>query len=446
MSNKERCFPAIIRFENAGCIIWSQKYRRYYVLEKSIGEKIYQLLLADKMSISDVCKCIPELNEQFFDIGVDDTVRIIDNTKRTQRPFYAPLECYYDFTNKCNLRCDCCYNKKHLGHTTMEPAVISSIMTEMSELGIQRLYVAGGEPTIDVPALKAYIDTAYELGITTSMVTNGTLLTEDLCRYLLSRELVDISVSIDGYDEESSLLRRNDGKFKEAIEGVKMLVRLKKEMGNTISEICVKPIIDRYQDREFFEKMIELTMELGADKVKFANAERSLNHPLGYYSKDVDSYYKTIKMIADLQKEYKDKVVVTNVTNPCVGFGDIGIVGMKGCIGAQELIAINADGRITPCLMNHTVLGNYYDYGSMRNFFDNADSLSTYCNTIVNEECFDCKIYSTCRGGCQVRKIVQTGKIAGKDPICPIENNIALDGVIVPERGILTPVRVSHSL
>lgn len=446
MDTKKRQFPAIIRFENAGCIIWSQKYRRYYLLEQKLKAQVVKYLLDERISVTELCDRIPELTGSFSDIEVDNSARIIDNLNRTERPFYAPLECYYDFTNRCNLHCDCCYNKKHLGHTTMEKEVISSIITEMSELGIQRLYVAGGEPTIDILALKAYIDTAYNLGITTSMVTNGTLLTKELCRYLLSRELVDISVSIDGWDEESSLLRRNDGKFKEAIEGVKMLVRLKKEMENTISEICVKPIIDRSQNKEFFEHMIELTLELGADKVKFANTERCLNHPLGYYSNNVQNYYDMIDMIAKLQDQYKNRVVVTNVTNPCVGFGNIGVAGMHGCIGAQELIAINADGRITPCLMNHVVLGNYYDYGSMRNFFDLSEKLTSYGKMIDKAECHDCTIYSTCRGGCQVRKIVQTGKIEGKDPICPIINNISLKGVCPSVTDILTPIRVSHSL
>ena len=277
------------------------------------------------------------------------------------------------------------------------------------------------------------------------MVTNGTLLTDELCRYLLSRELVDISVSIDGWDEESNKLRRNDGMFKDAVEGVKRLVKIKKELGNTVTEICVKPIIDRTQDEEFFEKMIALTLELKADKVKFANPERSLNHSRGYYSNDVDSYYRTIDLIASLKKKYADKLIVTNCTNPCVGFKNIGIAGMHGCIGGQELIAIHADGRITPCLMNHIVLGNYNEYGSMKNFY-NTDNLEKYAKRIDYPECYDCKLYASCRGGCQVRKIVQCGNTTGRDPICPIENNINLDGVVPIEEDVLMPIWVAHSL
>lgn len=447
MERKKDALSAVIRFENVGCIIWSPKYKRYYLLSQKMNEVLYNGIIKDKISISDVCKENPKLEEKFSEIGVDNNSRIIINRDKTERPLYAPLEYYYDFTNKCNLHCKGCYNIKHLGQTTMKLEDISNIISEMDELGIKRLYLAGGEPTIDIPALKTYIDTAYAHGVTTSMVTNGTLLTEELCRYLLSRKLVDISVSIDGYDEETDLLRRNDGRFKEALEGIKTLVRLKKEMGASSTEICVKPIIDRSQDENFFEKMIELTLDLQADKVKFANAERSLNHPRGYYGNDVESYYRTIKIISKLKKKYADKVIVTNCTNPCVGFGNIGIKGMHGCIGGQELIAINADGRITPCLMNHIVLGNYYDYSSMKEFYS-SNKLTDYAKRIDYTECYNCKLYRSCRGGCQVRKIVQCGDTTGMDPICPISNNINLDGVvsITNDDEMMTPIWVAHSL
>ena len=447
MERKENALAAVIRFENAGCIIWSPKYRRYYLLEKEMGKTLYNSIVNGEKTISDICSKIPELKEKFSDIGVEENARIINNKGKTKRPLYAPLEYYFDYTNRCNLRCEGCYNFKHLGQTTMKEDDIINIITEMSKLGIKRLYLAGGEPTIDLTALKTYIDTAYAYGITTSMVTNGTLLTEELCRYLLSRELVDISISIDGWDEKSNQLRRSKGVFEKAIEGVKKLVKIKKELGNTITEICVKPIVDRTQDIEFFEKMIELTMELKADKVKFANAERSLNHPLGYYSNNVDDYYKMIHIISDLKQKYANKVIVTNCTNPCVGFGNVGIPGMHGCIGGQELLAINADGRITPCLMNHIVLGNYYDYGSMTSFYDSQEILDNYAKRIDFSECYECILYASCRGGCQVRKIVQCGDTKGKGPICPMINNISLNGVVKPNNeGILIPIWVAHSL
>lgn len=445
MRRKEGALAAVIRFENLGGIIWSPRFKRYYFLEQMISDELYEKIVNRGMKISEALNDMSQLKEKFYDIGVDDDARIIVNKNKTNRPLYAPLEYYFDYTNKCNLRCKDCYNKKHLGQTTMELDNIANIIKEMGELGIKRVYLAGGEPTIDIPALKTYIDTAYENGITTSMVTNGTLLTDELCRYLLSRELVDISVSIDGWDEESNKLRRNDGMFKEAVEGVKRLVKIKKELGNTVTEICVKPIIDRTQNEEFFEKMIALTLELKADKVKFANPERSLNHSRGYYSNDVDSYYRTIDLIASLKKKYADKLIVTNCTNPCVGFKNIGIAGMHGCIGGQELIAIHADGRITPCLMNHIVLGNYNEYGSMKNFY-NTDNLEKYAKRIDYPECYDCKLYASCRGGCQVRKIVQCGDTTGRDPICPIENNINLDGVVPIEEDVLMPIWVAHSL
>lgn len=448
MERKEDALSAVIRFENAGCIIWSPNYRRYYLLAPKLEETLYDEIVNKKQPVSKAYSKNLELKKKFCDIGVKDNAKIIANKNKTKRPLYSPLEYYFDYTNRCNLRCKYCYNFKNLGQTTMKNDDIIKIVSEMNDLGIKRLYLAGGEPTIDVNALKAYIDTAYKYGITTSMVTNGTLLTEELCQYLISRELVDISISIDGWDEKSNQLRRSKGTFEKSIEGAKMLIETKKKMKNKITEICIKPIVDRTQDIEFFENMIKLTLELHADKVKFANPERSLNHPLGYYSNNVNNYYEMINIIGSLKKKYEGKLVVTNCTNPCVGFKNVGIPGMHGCIGGQELIAINADGRISPCLMNHIVLGNYYDYGSMKKFYDTSKELEKYARRIDYKECYECRLYQSCRGGCQVRKIVQCGNTTGKDPICPILNNVSLDGVADFDSydDIITPIWVAHSL
>lgn len=55
---------------------------------------------------------------------------------------------------------------------------------------------------------------------------------------------------------------------------------------------------------------------------------------------------------------------------------------MRGCIGGQELLAINGDGRIMPCLMNHYVLGNYYDIGTLIEFWDSSEVLDRFNNNI----------------------------------------------------------------
>ena len=134
---------------------------------------------------------------------------------------------------------------------------------------------------------------------------------------------------------------------------------------------------------------------------------------------------------------------ITNVTNPYVNDFIIGIEGNRGCIGAQELITINPDGRITPCLMNHTNLGNIYDYDSLLEFLCTSNKLKEYLKIIKSYNCVDCKYHAACRGGCQVRKKVEYGEIKENDPLCPKD---LIERVEHDKKLVMRKVNVFHSL
>lgn len=433
-----------VRMENAGCIIWSPIKHRYFMLSRKYQNSFVRDLL-NGIGIMEILDRTPDIKDDLISIGVNSSAQIVNNLKKKERPLYAPLEYYFDFTSKCNLRCAECYNIDTWGDTCMDISTIKKIIGEMPSLGIRRVYLAGGEPLSNFEATRAYLDTCYELGITSSIATNGTLLTDEICEYLLTRNLFDISISLDGWNHESSVdIRGRDG-FEKAVEGTKKLVKAKQKTQSE-TEICIKPIIDRQLSDEFYDRMVQLAIDLKVDKLKLINPERSINHPLGYYGIDVDKYYRMNLKILELQKEHRGVIAITNGSNPCNGFGNIGIKGLNGCIGGQELLAINPDGRISPCLMDHTVLGNYYSYGSMRDFLDNCQMIDHYQNDKDEVECHSCAIYSRCRGGCQVRKIVQTGTRTGKDPLCPVFNDIYITPHIHEYSDVLSMIICAHSL
>ena len=121
---------------------------------------------------------------------------------------------------------------------------------------------------------------------------------------------------------------------------------------------------------------------------------------------------------------------------------------MKGCIGAQELIAINAKGDITPCLMNNYYLGNVKDYQSISEVYK-SEKMKNYYKKIKNYNCDGCDYHSQCRGGCQVRKIVQYGEIKDKDPLCPRNNKRIVDEILekkTSEFKKFNKITVVHSL
>lgn len=376
-------------------------------------------------------KLSAEQKNLLIDCGIAENFRVLSYHDDTDNMIAFPLEMYFDYSSHCNLRCPGCYNKRHLDNKSFNESNIIRVISELYELGIMRLHLAGGEPTMDYDKLKVYLTTAQKYGVVTSLATNGTLLSESICSLLMNTDLFAVSISLDGWNEEMNLMRRGGmvGNFTKIVEGIDRLVKEKKKT-NATTEICLKPTYETKVGADYFEKMICFAIDLGVDKIKFANPERSLNHEPQHYQHGIDCYYENMFSIRRLQKKYENKIKITNITNPAVGCGQIGIPGNNGCIGSQELIAINPDGRITPCLMNDTWLGNYYEYPSLRAFFEESEELRKYRKTIQPDtRCIGCQAYNYCRGGCQVRKIVNNGAITGMDSYCP-----TLMGVDIPKQ------------
>lgn len=436
----------LIRKENIGYILYSFE-KNCYLFPSINGKRVVETLVNNITNKKFIFSGInSEIQKELISIGIDDNVRYLDNTRLTDRLLSVPLEYYFDYTNRCNLRCPHCYNMKHLGTVTMPPRVVEEIIKEMYRLGVMRIHLAGGEPTIDPIGLKNYLKTAYENSIVTSMATNGLLLDDTICDLIIEYKLFAVSISLDGYDEKSNAKIRGTGNFLKACEGIKRLIH-KRNVSDSKTEIALKPTYTSETNLDFFEKMIHLAIKLGVDKIKFANPERSLNHDKGHYGKSVSKYYAIMKHIANMQWKYRNKIKVTNITNPVVGCPPIGIPGLGGCIGGQELLTINPDGRITPCLMNDTKLGNYYEYGSVENFLVNSSTLNQYLERINNQSCTSCNLYRNCRGGCQVRKLVEHGNIEAVDPYCPKINNCSLDTEYLSRHNqLFYEIIVAHSL
>lgn len=427
-----------IRYENAGLLIYSFKQKNYYFTSDE------NIIKECKEAFKDFTKCKnKKLKEELEILGIEDGIREV-NLVGGDKPISVPLEYYFDFTSKCNLRCKHCYNKDNISSVTMENKEIKRIIKDMYDCGIMRIHLAGGEPTCELEGLDTYMSTAKKYGIVSSMSSNGVSLSDETLNIMLKNDLFSITISLEGANEEDNAKIRGKGNFSKSVETVKRLVELKKKLKkDTI--ICLK--MSYYTDisKEKLEEMVLLGIKLGVNVVKFANPERCIFHEKGFYGKVYDEYYKVMKYVKELKEKYGDKIYISDVANPVNDCGDIGLPNMKGCIGAQELIAINPDGRISPCLMNQINLGNIKDYKSIRDFFETNEKLKDYLKTISNYDCNKCDIHSKCRGGCQVRKYVEYGKIEKTDPLCPIKTmkNVKSNKI---DKNLLKKVNVLHSL
>ena len=332
----------------------------------------------------------------------------------------APLNVYFDFTSLCNLSCTMCYDEpkragiKRVFELSLEE--IDDVFQQLRAMGVFRVDLAGGEPTLLPNVLDAYLASARSRDISVSMTTNATRLTYDLSRSILQKGLKTITVSIDGSDAEANDVIRGAGAFAKAVAGVRNLVAAKRDLGSRTT-VAIKDTFRPTISPGEIAGFVTLGRELGVDKVKFnpmrpsgeAAADRELiSNPTAYYAA-----LREMKRIAAVE----DDVEVSGPVNPVTCFGGrVPHITDWGCIAGKELITIDSVGNVRPCsMMNDFVVGNIRST-PIRDIYHN--SRITTLRGIVKEECSSCAAYMTCRGGCRVRSQA-AGAFFAKDPLCP---------------------------
>jgi MoaA/NifB/PqqE/SkfB family radical SAM enzyme len=125
-------------------------------------------------------------------------------------------------TRRCNLRCAHCYAEAGPEHSSfLSLADLGRFLPEASRVGYSYVGVSGGEPLL-WGELDPFLDLAASAGMSTSVVTNGTLLTKQRAECLKGRVGL-VAVSVDGPPEDHAIMRRSDDAFHRMREGISAL-------------------------------------------------------------------------------------------------------------------------------------------------------------------------------------------------------------------------------
>ena len=115
-------------------------------------------------------------------------------------------------TRLCNLLCRHCYSDSGLAERgAIDAAVLSTVVEDAAALGYSTLAVSGGEPFL-YPGLAPVLASAKARGMTVTVTTNGTVLTER--RVAQVTGLVDlVAVSLDGMPASHNHMRGSPRAF-----------------------------------------------------------------------------------------------------------------------------------------------------------------------------------------------------------------------------------------
>ena len=156
-----------------------------------------------------------------------------------------PDEIEFKLTNRCNLRCDHCYEWNEDGyHRQMETAernsdldiaVVAKVLDATRAIG-SNVYLWGGEPLI-YRYWAELVDLLAEHRRWTSICTNGVLIERRIDSLLRLSERLEMYVAVDGFEPEHDGLR-GKGSFARTFRGIRRLVA-EKEAGRYLGEISV---------------------------------------------------------------------------------------------------------------------------------------------------------------------------------------------------------------
>ncbi|ASJ08190.1 hypothetical protein A3L11_02690 [Thermococcus siculi] len=171
----------------------------------------------------------------------------------------APLAVNWHMLERCNYRCSFCFAKfKEVPEICNDPEKSKLILTKLKEAGVEKINFTGGEPLL-CRNLGELVKYAKELGMATSIVTNGYYLTESAGREFLKnygKYLDWIGISLDsGREEVEKALGRGHGDHvRRVIEAVDLIRTLYPHIGIKINTVVTK--LNHQEDMHWVIKRI----------------------------------------------------------------------------------------------------------------------------------------------------------------------------------------------
>jgi sulfatase maturation enzyme AslB (radical SAM superfamily) len=194
--------------------------------------------------------------KDIFSIDTDLT-----RTELLKQELSAPLTMHWMLTLKCNARCPYCYELPYLLNPRAEEDVLSEdaigrFIKEYRALGGFRLYLTGGEPTLN-PLLPAILNTAYDQQVKCVLSTNGVAMPEPVYE-AIKKTGARLSISLDSYIEEEHNAERKQKSFSNIINILEQA---------TQDNIDLRIIsVAKDQDKNFWESFTRFLSNYGIKK------------------------------------------------------------------------------------------------------------------------------------------------------------------------------------
>lgn len=314
-------------------------------------------------------------------------------------------------TLACTANCLMCSSRRELHGELIKKRTLSfeewvKIFSDAKELGVQRLDISGGEPTL-FKKLSDLIKIGHKYGWFINLNTNGSLITREFAQDLLQSGLNSVHVSIYSHDPEvHDGMRRTKGLWSKAISAVKIFSDLEREYPGF--KTCTQTILCKENFRSVPD-IIKLHHDSGSHNIAFTYLEGDFEKKVLLNEAEI-SYFKE-KVIPEALEYCKKldisirneaiKTIKNIFSNNILDISDWskGIYrpkckNLKPCSRPQEFTILLANGDVHPCNIveytHHPVMGNLFE-NSLAEIW-HSDKWNEFRENLF-EKCELCPIY-----------------------------------------------------
>lgn len=327
----------------------------------------------------------------------------------------------WHLTNKCNKRCSHCYQEEYYGdELTLEELLkqgeeFLNLLEEYNKANNQdkkgQINLTGGEPFVreDIWEVLDFIK-EHRDKLSFGVLTNGSLLTEEVVKKLKSYSPKMVQISLDGGRVAHDKIR-GEGSFHEVVTALKLLKKYK-----------IKSLVSFTANNENlneFKEVVKIGRKCGAYKVW---TDRMV--PISPLNR-VDSLNKeeTFKYINIIKREQKS--FLNNLSKTIVS-GERSLQFLSGnnpcysCSAGEGLIILLPNGDVMPCRRLPIVAGNIKE-ASLNDIYFNSKEFKNVRGCKLPKECMDCNFKNKCKGGAKCMSYGYYGDYGKKDPGCPLK-------------------------
>ena len=312
----------------------------------------------------------------------------------------------WHITHRCNLRCSHCYQDDYSAFSSRKSleAVLNQYSRFLEEYGFKGyLNITGGEPLAH-PDLFWLLEEAGNRGITTAVLTNGTLIGRREAAELKRLDVDYVQVSLDGLRETHDKIR-GEGSFDLAIRGIREL----KAQGIYVT-IAVTAQRENHKE---LSRLADFCNNLGADKLWFDRVVIPKDEDKNNLSLSSKEYSALCRKASRLNRQGKISCARALQFIPCRE------KNIYSCNAGNRLLAILADGTVMPCRRLPIEAGNVTQ-SELLTIYRESPELIKLRKSEIPEKCKPCKYAQSCRGGAKCIACAKSGRYDIPDPDCPL--------------------------